>query len=256
MENKRSYYAIIPATVRYDNSLPANAKLLYGEITALCNQSGLCWASNTYFGELYGVDEKTVRRWLNALIEARYIRRTVQYDNDGKTIIQRCLSLAEPAERGGDKNVRPGQKCPRGTDKNVPGGGDKNVRYNNTSNNNTSEYNPQPPLSQTEKLESMISKSELTEKIKQSLLAWLEYKNHKYTEQGLRSLISIVSRKTEEYGESVVSNLIEECMSNTWKGIIWDKLTERKTVRIDANRRNYTEDELNAMFNRMTEEDI
>lgn len=35
-----NYYAIIPATVRYDNRLKPTEKLIYGEITALANKKG------------------------------------------------------------------------------------------------------------------------------------------------------------------------------------------------------------------------
>ena len=39
-ENKINYYAIIPATVRYDSELKPAEKLLYGEVTALANKNG------------------------------------------------------------------------------------------------------------------------------------------------------------------------------------------------------------------------
>ena len=42
-ENKNNYYAIIPATVRYNLDLKPNEKLLYGEITALANSKGFCF---------------------------------------------------------------------------------------------------------------------------------------------------------------------------------------------------------------------
>ncbi len=65
---KPSLYAVIPAFIRYAKIEP-NAKLLYGEITALCEQEGYCWATNDYFAELYEVDVRTVQRWLKSLKE-------------------------------------------------------------------------------------------------------------------------------------------------------------------------------------------
>ena len=55
-----SYYAVIPASVRYDERLKANEKLLYGELTALSRKDGFAFASNGYFAKLYGVSKETV----------------------------------------------------------------------------------------------------------------------------------------------------------------------------------------------------
>lgn len=70
---KKSYWAVTPATVRYDRSLPDGAKLLYGEISALCNERGYCWASNLYFSELYGNDARTISRWISALSKQEHV---------------------------------------------------------------------------------------------------------------------------------------------------------------------------------------
>lgn len=85
------YYAIIPASVRYDTRLCANAKLLYGEITSLCNEFGYCYATNTYFGELYGVTKISISKWINQLIEYGYIASKLEYAEDTKEIKQRYL---------------------------------------------------------------------------------------------------------------------------------------------------------------------
>ena len=92
-EEKKSYYAIIPANVRYDESLPPNAKLLYGEITALCNAEGYCWASNKYFAELYGVSIISVSKWINALAKRGYITSQIIYKEGTKEIDKRYITI-------------------------------------------------------------------------------------------------------------------------------------------------------------------
>lgn len=90
-EVTKSYYAIIPANVRYDKELKDKAKLLYGEITALCNERGYCWATNNYFAELYGVSKETISRLVSNLANKGYIRVEIIYE--GKQIVERRLYI-------------------------------------------------------------------------------------------------------------------------------------------------------------------
>ena len=93
MAEKKSYYAVIPANVRYDEQLSPNAKLLYGEITALCNSEGYCWASNKYFAELYEVTTITISRWINALIKRGYITSHFIYKEGTNEIDKRYIQI-------------------------------------------------------------------------------------------------------------------------------------------------------------------
>lgn len=91
--DKPNYYAIIPAEIRYDKDLMANAKLLYGEITALCNEKGICWASNEYFASLYEVSKETISRWISQLAKKEYIFIKMFYKKDSKEIDKRIISI-------------------------------------------------------------------------------------------------------------------------------------------------------------------
>lgn len=93
--SKPSYYALIPANIRYDRDLPPNAKLLYGEITALCNSKGYCWATNDYFAELYDVSKTSVSKWISALIEKKHITSQIMYKEGTKEILHRYLSIVK-----------------------------------------------------------------------------------------------------------------------------------------------------------------
>lgn len=133
-----TFYAVLPASVRYDSRLKAQEKILYCEITALSNVNKFCHAGNGYFSDLYGVDERTIRRWLNNLAKHGYI--TIEYEKQGegqkRRIIPSDNAAADVHEMSGpDKNVRTpwtkmsdttGQKCPQEYYKN------NNTRENNT----------------------------------------------------------------------------------------------------------------------------
>lgn len=132
-KNTPNYYAIIPANVRYDNRLCPNAKLLYGEISALCNKKGFCWAGNNYFEELYQVSKRTIQKWIASLVECGYIYCNFKYYENSKVVSDRCLSIIECCENSYPMNINsyPYEK------KDI-GGYEKKDTYNNTSINNTS----------------------------------------------------------------------------------------------------------------------
>ena len=132
-EENPNYFAIIPASVRYDKSLSATSKLFYGEITALANKTGCCWASNKYFSELYAISERQVTRIISELEKNGYIE--IEFIKKGVLVERRNIYLI-------DKNVATDrQKCQPLIDKNVQKPIDKNVGENNTSNINNTRNN-------------------------------------------------------------------------------------------------------------------
>lgn len=92
--DKPSFYAVIPADVRYDADLPPNAKLLYGEISALANASGVCSAGNQYFSNLYGLADRTVRNLIQSLEKSGYISTEIRRDADTGQVTGRSIFLA------------------------------------------------------------------------------------------------------------------------------------------------------------------
>lgn len=138
MENENpSYYAIIPADVRYDKRLKANEKLMYGELTCLTYKTGYCFASNKYFAELYGVTPQAISGWIKNLEKCGYI--TCEYLHNGTEIKERRIRVIKDTNSTNDEEGN-STKLEKGINKTLKGYKqkfkDNNTRDNNTSNNN------------------------------------------------------------------------------------------------------------------------
>lgn len=140
LDIKKSYYAVIPATVRYDNNVVPSAKLLYGEITALCNEKGYCWATNDYFSKLYSVSKRTISTWIKSLCNAGYISAELVLDNSSQKVKMRCLKVEANFDAHLMKTSTPSRKK-------VPDPHEENFAENNTINNiSSSQIFEQPKI--------------------------------------------------------------------------------------------------------------
>ena len=204
-EQIKSYYAIIPANVRYDSDLTPNAKLLYGEITALTNDKGYCWASNNYFAKLYQVSDRSIRDWLNKLEEKKYIHREYIYKDNSKEIEERKITIT-PTE---EKFLRYGRNIPEGAEEKNRRGTEKNCRENNTSSNNT--FNNTYYINK-ELNDLFIDFLKMRKKLKAV-----------NSERAINSLIKTLS----EYDDDTKYKMIENSITNSWKGVF--PLKEKKS---------------------------
>jgi hypothetical protein len=210
MEEKPSYYAIIPAEVRYDNDLRANEKLLYGEITALSKQTGECWAGNNYFCELYNVKPNAIAVWIRHLKEKGYI--DIEYKYKGKEIQQRIIRIG-----GIQKDSTYYSKEYEGIHKKIPGGIQKdkenNININNTSINNIKE-NIKRKYFENEELNNIF-------------LEFLDLRKKLKAVNSDRAINSLL-KTLDPYDDETKYKMIEKSIVNSWKGLFELKLTKEE----------------------------
>lgn len=134
-ERTPGYYAVIPASIRYDDQIPANAKLMYGEISALIGSDGFCYASNAYFASLYKLSERTISGLISALQKGGYIMVQIEKDATGQ-VTQRKIFLTSSALDG-----QPLENIFYTPGKDFRGGIEEIFQYINLSNTNIEKEN-------------------------------------------------------------------------------------------------------------------
>ena len=221
--DKPNYYAIIPANVRYDKELMANAKLLYGEITSLCNENGICWARNDYFADLYDVSKETISRWISQLHKKGYINIKIFYKKDSKEIDKRIISIVNlnlnyPIDENVNTYCQKNQGNTLLTKTSIPysqknqEGIDKNVKENITSINNKKEK--EGDIFQTE-LSKVIDFYENNITL---ITPFVAEDIEKYLQDGLHSKLIIevmkeaVSRNKRNW--KYIASILNNCLNN------------------------------------------
>lgn len=225
MKEEPNYYAIIPANIRYDEDLIQGSKLLYGEITALSNQKGFCWANDMYFANLYKVSKKTIQTWLKSLEVRGYLTREVIYKEGSNEIVSRYIRLcAYPS----NENVHtPMHEKVRDNNTSI------NTTINNTSNKNilssSDEQDDTPNLKETN-----------LDKLKTDFeLIWTEYpKNRRKDKQKCFTRYKNALKDGDSH-EDILAGLMR------YKKEISNKQTANEFIRLSStwfNNKNWNDD--------------
>ena len=253
---QKAYYAVIPANVRYDKRLKANEKLLYGEITALTNERGYCWASNKYFSVLYGVTPQAVSKWINGLKNCGYISIEYTYKNGTKEIESRIIKLASTNVSQvvtNDSEVL--TKVSGGINKSL-GGYKQKVKDNNTYLNNTDNNtlsNKKERKSKSKSYDEQIAEYTGNEELQDALKAFLQMRSFikkPMTEYALKLML----KKLDEFGNTDDTKIaiLNQSITNNWQGIF--PLKDGNTKQEKQPEKKYdqngyeSEEELMAMF--------
>jgi hypothetical protein len=181
--------AWIPARVRYDERLSPNAKLLYGEIAALTNAYGYCWATNRYFAELYGFTPKSVSALVGQLREAGYIRVEIDKKAEDGHVNVRRIWLSD---------------VPNGTDRGIPflkdtypakkgEGIPRKVKENITSLNNKTPIAPKDVL---DRLEAYAGDDK---ELREALLGYAEMRKNKHQPIATERTLTLLLRNLDKF---------------------------------------------------------
>lgn len=195
MDNQKSYYAIIPANVRYNEKLTPNAKLLYWEITALCNEKWFCRANNQYFSDLYKKSKVSISKRISQLESYWYIETEIIYKSDSQEILNRYITIIKNPTK--EKLSRPTKE--KFKDNN-------NTDINNTINNIIINNNTEnPKKSGNSDINNLIQT--IKDKVKEY---WLAYDN---TQERKFARHILVWKDFWNFAESIWKSRDELCIS-------------------------------------------
>ncbi len=139
-------------------------------------------------------------------------------ENDAQAMHKQCTSNADAMQN--DANKRKGKESK------------ENKSKENESKENESKYVCAEQSAAPSNKGDVFAGRSFSPKMQDKLTEWLKYKAERresYKPMGLKSFLSEMENKLKQHSEADVIALINECMANNWKGIIWDKIKCRSS---------------------------
>lgn len=78
-------------------------------------------------------------------------------------------------------------------------------------------------------LDRLILNYSMSDFLLEKVREWIEYKvarKEDYVEQGMKSLLTKISKEAQKNGDAAVVDVIDLSMGNSYKGILWDKISK------------------------------
>lgn len=183
-------------------------------------QPGQLITGRKAIGSALSVDESKVTRILKSFEIEHQIEQ--QTSNKNRLISIVNWDLYQSTEQQNELQVNNN----RTTD-------EQQVNTNKNEKNNKNVENGKKGVRETTHtiFEKLLPEYPFSEMLISKMREWVTYKAERkesYKEQGMRSLLTQVGKHSVKHGDQAVCELIDYCMASNWKGIIFDRLQDKK----------------------------
>lgn len=219
-----------------ENGLPSDNKNLIADIVSACIRRNIF--SEQLFNEFNILTSEGVqKRYLNATSKREKIELKKEYllisvPKNNKNVVINSISDGRNSING-RRNSQSKVKESRGEERKS-----EKIKVDNTSPISPSQGAEDEPKTKRMRkskednihiLDRLIPNYFISDFLLEKVREWIEYKvarKESYVEQGMKSLLTKISREAQKNGDMAVVDVIDLSMASNYKGILWEKISQ------------------------------
>lgn len=219
-----------------ENGLPSDNKNLIADIVSACIRRNIF--SEQLFNEFNILTSEGVqKRYLNATSKREKIELKKEYllisvPENNKNVVINSISAGRNSING-RRNSQSKVKESRGEERKS-----EKIKVDNTSPISPSQGAEDETKTKRMRkskednihiLDRLIPNYFISDFLLEKVREWIEYKvarKESYVEQGMKSLLTKISREAQKNGDMAVVDVIDLSMASNYKGILWEKISQ------------------------------